>query len=154
VIRPARQNDRAGVEALVRAAYEIYIERIGKPPGPMLDDYERRIADNAVHVLDAETGIAALVVLLPQSDHLLVDNIAVRPDQQGRGLGRRLLSFAEDEARRLGLTELRLYTHVRMVENIAYYTRRGFAETGRRQEAGYERVFMRKRLAEEPRRCR
>ena len=42
--------------------------------------------------------------------------------------------------------ELRLYTHETMTENIALYTRLGFAETGRGHDAGYDRVFMTKRL--------
>jgi ribosomal protein S18 acetylase RimI-like enzyme len=87
---------------------------------------------------------------VPQPDHLLLDNIAVRPDQQGQGLGRRLIAFAEDEARRLAFAELRLYTHEKMVENIALYTRLGFAETGRGHQAGYDRVFMTKRLTTDP----
>ncbi len=67
-------------------------------------------------------------------------------DRQGQGLGRRLVAFAESEARRLGYAELRLYTHATMTENIALYTRLGFCETGRGREAGYDRVFMAKRL--------
>jgi len=147
MIRRAEREDRAAVEAIVREAYSIYIERIGKPPGPMLDDYRTLIADGAVSVLE-ESGaaIAAILVLLPKPDHLLLDNIAVRPDRQGQGLGRQLIAFAEAEARRLGFTELRLYTHEKMTENIALYTRLGFVETGRGCEAGYDRVFMTKRL--------
>jgi ribosomal protein S18 acetylase RimI-like enzyme len=90
--------------------------------------------------------IAALIVLLPKADYLLLDNIAVRPDRQGQGLGRRLIDFAESEARRLGYAELRLYTHVTMIENIALYARLGFRETGRRYNDGYDRVFMTKPL--------
>ena len=90
--------------------------------------------------------IAAIIVLLPEPDHLLLDNIAVLPDRQGQGLGRQLIAFAEDEARRLGYAELRLYTHEKMTENIALYTRLEFEETGRGREAGYDRVFMTKRL--------
>jgi GNAT superfamily N-acetyltransferase len=147
VIRRAQPEDRAAVERIVRDAYGIYIERIGKPPGPMLDDYAALIADGAVSALDEPDGtIAAIIVLLPQPDHLLLDNIAVRPDRQGQGLGRQLVAFAEAEARRLGHAELRLYTHQRMTENIALYTRLGFVETGRGREAGYDRVFMTKRL--------
>jgi ribosomal protein S18 acetylase RimI-like enzyme len=86
-------------------------------------------------------------VLLPKPDHLLLDNIAVRPERQGQGLGRRLIEFAEAEARRLGYRELRLYTHEKMVENIALYRRLGFEQTGRGHEAGYDRVFMTKHLA-------
>ena len=85
-------------------------------------------------------------MLLPKPDHLLLDNIAIRPDRQGQGLGRQLIAFAEDEARRLGYPELRLYTHEKMTENITLYGRLGFVETGRGQEAGYDRVFMTKRL--------
>jgi GNAT superfamily N-acetyltransferase len=148
VIRRAQPTDRAAVEQIVRDAYSMYIERIGKPPGPMLDDYGALIAEGVVSVCEGSDGtLAALIVLLPKPDHLLLDNIAVRPDRQGRGLGRQLIAFAEAEARRLGHAELRLYTHQKMTENIALYARLGFVETGRGQEAGYERVFMTKRLA-------
>ena len=37
--------------------------------------------------------IAAIIVLLPGANHLLLDNIAVSPARQGLGLGRRLLAF-------------------------------------------------------------
>ena len=148
MIRPAQQRDRGAVEAIVRAAYSVYVERVGKRPGPMLDDYAKLIADGAVSVLEAPDGaIAALIVLLAKPGHLLLDNIAVRPDRQGQGLGRGLVSFAESEARRLGYAELRLYTHEMMTENIAVYTRLGFRETGRGREAGYDRVFMTKAIA-------
>jgi GNAT superfamily N-acetyltransferase len=148
VIRRAQPTDRAAVEQIVRDAYSMYIERIGKPPGPMLDDYGALIAEGVVAVCEGSDGtLAALIVLLPKPDHLLLDNIAVRPDRQGRGLGRQSIAFAEAEARRLGHAELRLYTHQKMTENIALYARLGFVETGRGQEAGYDRVFMTKRLA-------
>src|SRR5229473_2917959 len=147
MLRTARPEDRAAVEAIVNAAYSIYAERIGKPPGPMLDDYAGLIAAGVVSVLEEPNCvIAAIIVLLPKPDHLLLDNIAVRPDRQGQGLGRRLIAFAESEAQRLGYAELRLYTHEKMTENIALYTRLGFAATGRRRQAGYDRVFMTKRL--------
>ena len=147
VIRLARPEDRATVEAIVRDAYSIYIPRIGKPPGPMLDDYNVLIADGAVSVLEENDGvIAAIIVLLRKTDHLLLDNIAVRPERQGQGLGRQLIAFAEAEARRLGHAELRLYTHETLSENIVLYTRLGFVETGRGHEDGYERVFMTKRF--------
>ena len=147
MIRRARPADRAAVEAIVHAAYAIYVDRVGKPPGPMLDDYARLIADGAVSVLeDADGTIAAIVVLVPHPGHLLLDNIAVRPDRQGQGFGRQLIAFAEAEARRLGFTQLRLYTHEKMTENIALYKRLGFVGTGRGHQAGYDRVFMTKQF--------
>jgi len=143
MIRPAEPRDRTAIEAIVRAAYSVYVERIGRSPEPMLDDYARRIADGAVSVLEDEDGaVAGLVVLLSKPDHLLLDNVAVRPDRQGRGLGHHLIAFAEREARRLGYAELRLYTHRTMTENIRLYAQLGFVETGRGRQAGYDRVFM------------
>ena len=145
-LRPARAADLPAVRALVARAYGQYVARIGKPPGPMLDDYAARIAEGAVQVLEEDGRLVGLLVLLPEADHLLLDNVAVDPAAQGRGHGRRLVAAAEDEARRLGLPELRLYTHELMTENVVMYERLGFVETHRGQQAGYARVFMRKRL--------
>jgi len=147
MIRPASPADRAAIERLVHEAYAVYVDRIGKPPGPMLDDYAALIAGGAVSVLETDDReIAAIIVLLPKPDHLLLDNIAVRRDSQGQGLGRRLIAFAEAEARRRGFDEVRLYTHELMTENVELYARLGFVETGRGHDAGYDRVFMTKRL--------
>ncbi len=145
-IRPATLADLAAVERIVAASYEKYIARIGKKPGPMLDDYRRRIAEGAVSVASAEGAVAGLIVLLPESDHLLLDNVAVATNFQGKGIGRLLIDFAEAEARRRGYGEIRLYTHETMHENIALYPRLGYEETGRGTQAGYARVFFRKRL--------
>jgi ribosomal protein S18 acetylase RimI-like enzyme len=146
MIRPARPEDRQAVETVVRDAYSVYLDRMEKPPGPVLDDYAALIAAGAVSVEKQAGQITGILVLLAKTDHLLLDNIAVRPDRQGTGLGRRLIAFAEAAARRLGFSEIRLYTHVTMVENVALYARLGFVETGRGRDAGYDRVFMTKRL--------
>ena len=100
-----------------------------------------------VWVIEDESGLAGVIVLLPRPHHLLLDNVAVAPTRQGSGLGRRLLAFAEAEAVRRGYREIRLYTHQTMTENQRLYAAIGYEETGRGTEAGYDRVFMRKRLA-------
>lgn len=146
IIRPASSADRPAVERIVRDAYTKYVARIGKPPGPMCDDYAQRIADRAVWVLIASGEIAGILVLLDEDDHLLLDNVAVEPRHQGKGVGRALIAFAEQEARRRGHAEIRLYTHQAMHENIALYPRLGYEETGRGEQAGFPRVFFRKML--------
>ena len=93
-------------------------------------------------------AVAGIIVLLPRPDHLLLDNIAIASARQGSGLGRRLLAFAEAEAVRRGYCEIRLATHQKMTESQRLYAAIGYEETGRGTEAGYERVFMSKRLAE------
>jgi GNAT superfamily N-acetyltransferase len=119
---------------------------MGKPPGPMLDDYAARVLEGAVWVIEEGLAIAGIIVLLPRTSYLLLDNVAVSPARQGSGLGRLLLAFAEAEALRRGYHEIRLYTHQTMVENQRLYASMGYEETGRGTEAGYDRVFMRKRL--------
>jgi GNAT superfamily N-acetyltransferase len=145
-IRPANAADLPAVERIVRDAYTKYIARIGKPPGPMLDDYPARVRAHQAWVLEREGAVAGLIVLLPEDDHLLLDNVAVDPAHAGHGLGRALMDFAEAEARRRGYAELRLYTHQMMTENVAMYHHLGWQETGRGIEAGYNRVFFRKPL--------
>ena len=148
-IRPATADDAPAVAEIVERAYRHYIARIGKPPGPMIDDYAARVSEGAVWVLEEGAVIAAIIVLLPAPNYLLLDNIAVSPARQGLGLGRRLLAFAEDEALRRGYREIRLYTHETMVENQRLYASIGYEETGRGSESGYNRVFMRKQLRDQ-----
>ena len=99
-----------------------------------------------MHVLDHRRQVIGVLVLIERDDTVLLDNIAVHPDWQGRGLGARLLEVAEAEAATLGYPTLELYTHELMHENLALYVARGYAETGRRTEQGYQRVYMSKTL--------
>jgi ribosomal protein S18 acetylase RimI-like enzyme len=145
-IRAATAADVPAIVDTVDRAYRHYIVRIGKPPGPMLDDYAARVSEDAVWVLRDGPAIAGILVLLSAPEYLLLDNIAIAPERQGRGLGRRLLAFAESEALRRGYREIRLYTHQTMIENQRLYASIGYEETGRGSEAGYDRVFMRKPL--------
>ena len=145
-IRAATAADVSAIADIVEQAYRHYIARIGKLPGPMLDDYATRVRDGVVWVLEEVAVIAGIIVLLPAPDYLLLDNVAVSPARQGEGLGRQLLAFAEAEALRRGYSEIRLYTHQTMVENQRLYASIGYEETGRGTEAGYDRVFMRKQL--------
>lgn len=146
MIRKATPADREAVEGVVTRAYQHYVPRIGRKPGPMLDDYGALIAEDRVHVLEHDGAIKAALVLIPQDDAMLLDNIAVLPEAQGLGLGRALLVFAEDTARLAGYTRIRLYTNAAMTENLALYARIGYRETHRATEKGLHRVYMEKVL--------
>ena len=148
MIRPARPEDADAIAQIVADAYRSYVARLGKPPGPMLDDYARRVADGQAWVLEEDGTLAGALVLEDTGGGaLLIDNVAVAPSAQGKGLGRALIAFAEAEARRRGCREVRLYTNVLMTENLALYGRLGFRETGRVSEKGFERAYMAKATA-------
>lgn len=142
----ATPADVAAIEHVVQTAYAKYVDRIGKPPGPMLDDYARLVAEDSVRVLEDSRGLAGILVVLPRAGYLLLDNIAVVPERQGEGIGRRLLAAAESEALQRGFNELRLSTNAAMQENLVMYAKLGWEDYGRAKQAGYQRVFFRKRL--------
>jgi len=145
-IRKARLSDTVAIQDCVAAAYRHYIGRIGKPPGPMLDDYAKVIERHEVFVAETEIVVGVLV-LIRKTTGMLLDNVAVHPDQQGKGLGGRLIKLAETRAGAAGFEKLDLYTHECMTENIELYQFLGYKETERKQEQGYNRVYMRKHLA-------
>ncbi|GAB4372251.1 MAG: hypothetical protein Kow00114_33610 [Kiloniellaceae bacterium] len=146
VIRPARPEDRARIAAIVDAAYRPYLARMDRKPAPMLDDYAKRIADGQTFVLEVDATVTGILVLEDHDDCLLLDNIAVDPALHGQGLGRLLITFTEEEARRRGYAVVELYTNEVMVENIALYRRLGYVETQRVRDRGYDRVYLRKAL--------
>jgi ribosomal protein S18 acetylase RimI-like enzyme len=145
-IRQARQADAAEITNCVAAAYRHYISRIGKPPGPMLDDYSQVVEQHLVLVAEESERIIGVLVLMRIKNGILMDNVCVLPEYQGRGLGHRLIQLAETRALEQGFKYLDMYTHERMTENIEMYKRCGYAETKRCLEKGYRRVYMRKKL--------
>jgi len=143
--------DVPAIESCIKAAYSIYVDRIGKPPAPMLDDFEELVDAGYVRVASSTDGqLLGVVVYWPVDDHLYIDNVATTSVARGRGVGSALLSDAEDAARNLGLSELRLYTNVAMTENLSYYPKIGFTETHRGVQDGYERVFFSRPVGDAP----
>ncbi|MEO5941231.1 MAG: GNAT family N-acetyltransferase [Candidatus Limnocylindrales bacterium] len=146
VLRRAVLADVAAIGGLVDAAYRGYLPLLGRTPKPMLTDFAVAVATHDVWVLEEGGRIFAVLELVPHADHLWIDNVAVDPAAQARGLGRRLLAFAEDEARRLGLPAMGLLTNERYVANIAMYERHGYRETHREPYRGTDLVHFRKPL--------
>ena len=147
MIRLARQDDAAAISALVDAAFVIYVPRTGGKPLAMLDDYPALISQGAVHILEHVGELAGVVILIPEDGAMLLHCVAVRPDAQGLGLGRLLLTFAETKAREAGYDVIRLITNQAMTENQAIYRHYGYAETHRGEVQGRHAVYMAKQLS-------
>lgn len=146
-IRSAKFADCDTVRRIAHAAYAFYLPRMDREPAPLLEDYEARADEGAVFVLEVGSKIVGFVVLVLKDGAMLLDNLAVAPGAQGRGYGRMLVEFAENQALAAGATELRLYTNVVMRENLALYAHLGFIETHRAEENDYRRVFMSQKLS-------
>lgn len=145
--RLATLEDLPRIQKVVFEAYEKYLARMDRAPAPLLEDHAKRILQNCMWVVG--TPVSGLICLLPEDGQLLIDDVAVCPDQQGKGVGKLLMQFAEREARRLGFKRVVLYTNEVMTENLAIYSHLGYTETERRLEAGYCRVYMEKQLGQQ-----
>jgi len=145
ILRRATQGDVNGIVTLVDDAYGPYIARMGRKPGPMLDDYRHVVEQTEAFVVTEDEAIVGLLVMRKEEDdELLLINVAVLPRRKGQGIGKMLMTFCEQHALELGCPAVRLYTHQLMVENIEIYKKLGYRETHRATNDGFARVFMRK----------
>lgn len=146
ILRKATLADVETVTQLTHAAYEKYIERMGRKPRPMLADYAELIAKDLTWlVLQNDAPIGALV-LLEEADAMLIYSIAIAPSHQRKGLGRMLLRFAEQQAQLKGYEKIKLYTNERMDDNVDYYKRFGYIETHREPYGETIVVYMAKQV--------
>ena len=146
VFLEAAHADADAIHALTRAVYAKYVPQMGREPLTMSADQAAAIRDHQVWVLEAAGALIASLELIAEPDCLVVENVAVAEVHQGQGLGRRLMAFAEDEARRQGFVALRLYTNEHMAGNVGLYGALDYHETGRVLYEGTYVVHMRKNL--------
>ena len=138
--------------ALVLAAFTSMNGRID-PPSSALSLTAASLAEKAKaeisHVaIDGEKLIGCLF-LRPEADCLYIGKLAVLPEAQGKGLGKRLLTIAEETAAAIGLPALRLETRIELTDNHAVFAAWGFTRTAEKAHPGFARttfVEMRKIL--------
>ncbi|PZM15212.1 GNAT family N-acetyltransferase [Rhizobium tubonense] len=89
----------------------------------------------------------------PEDQCLYIGKLAVLPVAQGRGIGKQMLTLAEEMARERSLPELRLETRIELTGNHAVFTTWGFRKTAENSHPGFDRttsIEMRKTLASAP----
>jgi GNAT superfamily N-acetyltransferase len=143
-IRKAVAQDAEAVAQITDEAYAKYVPLLGRRPQPMTADHRKMILENEVWLLLCADAAAGVLVLVNEPNCVLIYNVAIRPELQKQGLGRRLLDWAEQEARRSGCRRIRLYTNALMRANIALYEQLGYRETEREPYMGSTRVHMSK----------
>ena len=126
ILRPATRDDVAAIRALTRAAYAKWVPIIGREPMPMMADYAQAVRTHRFDLLEREGALVALIETILHPDHLWVENLAVSPAHQRQGLGRWMLNHAEDAARSLGHSAIKLVTNQAFTTNVAFYQRAGF----------------------------
>jgi len=147
LIRRGTAADVAAITALTMRAYAKWKALIGHEPLPMLADYAVAIQQHRFDLIEHGGTLVALIETDLRDDDLLIVNVAVSPDAQKRGYGRRLMVLAEQIARDAGRDTLRLYTNERFEENIRLYASLGYSQERIETRANGDRaVHMVKRM--------
>ncbi|MBL8806461.1 MAG: GNAT family N-acetyltransferase [Rhodospirillales bacterium] len=147
VFRRADPHEGALLRAITREAYAKWVPVLGREPLPMTTDHDAAV--RAHHVEFVETGARAVAAmeLVFDAGHLLIENIAVRPEAQRRGLGDLILARAETVARERGYSTVRLYTNSLMAGNVDWYRARGYAVEREEPFGNGARVHLAKSLS-------
>lgn len=130
LIRRATLADTENIQNLIQIAYAPWAAMTGCNPLPTLTHTEIR-ETHIVDLLEDGGQLCGVIELVPEDDYLLIENIAVHPNQQGKGLGHLLLEHAETSACVLGFVEIRLYTNAAFTSNLIFYAAHGYAELER-----------------------
>lgn len=146
-LRKAIPKDLASIRMCAEDAYEQYVATIGKKPAPMLADFGSLIASGSVYIAARQNAeLVGFIVFYQQDDYFMLENVAVCSSARGTGIGKRLITFCEEQAKQSGIKRVKLYTNEKVSENLSMYPHLGYRETERRTEDGFNRVFFEKSL--------
>jgi GNAT superfamily N-acetyltransferase len=146
-IRRAGPGDAEAIAALTDAAYEKWLPVLGRKPKPMTADYAVAVRHHVIDLLFLDRVLAALVEMIPGEDCVLVENLAVSPDFQGRGLGRQLMVHVEVVTLARGQRRVELYTNRLFAENIRFYQALGYRADREEPFRGGVITYMSKELS-------
>lgn len=137
--------DFAAWEKVCTLVFDAFAYMQGRidPPSSALRMTAASIAEDAAAgaLLLAEHGgeLVGCAFVRPKGDALYIAKLAVRPDRQGRGIGRALMAAARGEARARGLAALELQTRIELTENHAAFARMGFVKIAETAHPGFTR---------------
>lgn len=111
---------------------------------PSRSAFENDVARNELFVFGAEGKIVGGIVvsthmdeeyvpiewLTPSGNNVYIHRLFVHPEQQGRGLARKLMDFAEAKAKAEGFESVRLDTFSQNKRNQRFYEARGYQRLG------------------------
>lgn len=149
IIRRAVKADETAIRHCAKQAYARYIGSMGRKPAPMTAEFDAQISAGHIHVaLSCEGNFLGYIVFFPDEHGMHIESVAVLPSAAGRGIGKKLIGFCENQACRQGVDLVHLYTNERMADNLKIYRHLGYVETARRVEAGFHRVFFEKKICQ------
>ena len=130
------------MEGAYALRYQVFVEEQGVDPDLERDSLDQQAVHAVVMNSDMVVGTGRLIMDSPTSG--VIGRMAVQASLRRQGLGSRVLSFLEDEARSRGLKRITL--HAQLYIEL-FYTRHGYREEGMPfMEAGIQHIQMVKEL--------
>lgn len=104
--------------------------------------FKRDVSRNELYLIEKAGRIIGVVTITPVEDEeyipvqwitkngnsVYVHRLAVHPEYQGQGYAQKLMSFAEDHARRKKYSSVRLDTFSKNFRNQRFYEQRGYVK--------------------------
>lgn len=146
IIRLAGTADVDAIFQLTQKAYAKWKLVLDREPTPMTANYKKAVNDHRFDLMYLGQGLIGLIETFDRDDHLFIENLAIDPDHQGMGYGRKLLNLATDIALAKGYKSIKLATNIQMRENIALYKKFGYEVEEEFNFKGGKAVYMRLRL--------
>lgn len=153
VLRAATLADAATIAATIAAAFEQYRGRLVPESGAFGETAEAiaaELASGAGAIVAERNGeMVGCVMIHEMESDLYFGRLAVQPAARGTGLARRLIDAVEAEARRRGLSGVRLGVRVVLTENQRLFRSLGYREISREAHPGFDyptSINMRKSL--------
>lgn len=129
-IRPAVADDVVALGPIEVAAGRRFLE-VGMPEvagdDPPDDDiYAEAVADGRIWVAEVDGAVVGYAWAIDLDGQPHLEQLSVRPEHNGSGLGSALIDAVADWARARGGTSLTLSTFAELPFNAPFYARRGF----------------------------
>ena len=153
VLRPATVSDAAAIATVIAASFAQYRGKLVPESGAFRETAEGIAAElnkGAAAIVAERNGEMLGCVLMEEMEgDLYFGRLSVLPSARGLGLARRLIDAVEVEARRRGLSGVRLGVRVVLTGNQRLFTALGYRETSREAHPGFDHptsINMRKPL--------
>lgn len=153
VLRAAARADAAQIAATIAAAFEQYRGKLVPESGAFGETAEAIAAELAkgtgAIVAERNGEMVGCVMIQEREGDLYFGRLAVPPAARGTGLARRLIDAVEADARRRGLSGVRLGVRVVLTDNQRLFRSLGYREISREAHPGFDyptSINMRKSL--------
>tara|TARA_B100001093_G_scaffold517538_1_gene599368 strand:+ start:785 stop:1297 length:513 start_codon:yes stop_codon:yes gene_type:complete len=148
-IRLAMTTGVPAIKMIARKSFERYVPLIGKLPAPMNAYFSGHVLKGTVFIAQSEKkqgSVLGYAIVIQRDGEWLLDNIAVSPEAEGRGVGSALIAAYKTFLQKRGVQRYHLHTSEAMEQNLTWYPEIGFVETPPRLEDGFSRIWFIKEM--------